>query len=94
MVIIQRRDGKGQKGVEVVVPESRVAKCASGVSFQQPALDHLDQQHGLGHLDHDHVLGHLDHEHGFGHLDQDHVLTVFCPDNTLQHPTWQKVAKC
>ena len=85
MVIIQRRDGKGQKGVEVVVPESRVAKCASGVSFQQPALDHLDQQHGLGHLDHDHVLGHLDH---------DHVLTVFCPDNTLQHPTWQKVVKC
>ena len=85
MVIIQRRDGKGQKGVEVVVPESRVAKCASGVSFQQPALDHLDQEHGLGHLD---------HEHGFGHLDHDHVLTVFCPDNTLQHQTWQKVAKC
>ena len=85
MVIIQRRDGKGQKGVEVVVPESRVAKCASGVSFQQPALDHLDQEHGLGHLD---------HEHGFGHLDHDHVLTVFCPDNTLQHPIWQKVVKC
>ena len=32
MVIIQMRDRKGQKGVEVVVGESRVAKCASSVS--------------------------------------------------------------
>ena len=57
MVIIQRRDGKGQKGVEVVVPESRVAKCASGVSFQQLVLDHLDQEHALDHLDQEHGIG-------------------------------------
>ena len=31
MVIIQMRDRKGQKGVEVVVRESRAAKCASSV---------------------------------------------------------------
>ena len=32
MVIIQMRDRKGQKGVEVVVGESRAAKCAASVS--------------------------------------------------------------
>ena len=63
MVIIQRRDGKGQKGVEVVVPESRVAKCASGVSFQHLVLDHLDHEHGYGHLDHDHGIGQYRHDH-------------------------------
>ena len=38
MVIIQMRDRKGQKGVEVVVGESRAAKCASSVSsWEEPA---------------------------------------------------------